>query len=311
MEDGGNQLSLLVLAAGIGSRFGGLKQLESFGDNGETLMEYSLRNAQAAGFNRFVFVIRRDFADDFRGAVLDRLPAGVRTDIVFQETDILPPGFHLPAGRTKPWGTGHAVWVAKGALTGPFGVINADDFYGREAFAKLAAYLSGDEERDSEIAVIAFELGKTLSIHGGVSRGVLSTAGGYLEGLEEYHELVREGAVVAGIGSLKGDRKSLPLKTPVSLNLFGFRGNALSELEADIVQFFEQEASSPKSEYYLPSYVDLVRKAGRKVAVLTTEDEWMGVTYREDLEAVRERIAKLMMEGRIGATQGGQAGEQS
>ncbi len=295
-------LSLLILAAGMGSRYGGLKQLEGFGPNGETLMEYSLYHARAAGFRRFVFVIRRDFADAFQSAVLDRLPKDLEVVTVFQELDCLPEGVHLPLGRTKPWGTGHAVWVARDLLRGPFGVINADDYYGPGAMRELAEFLR-DETEDASVAVIAFELGQTLSEHGGVSRGIVCGEEGRLLGLHEYHGLVRVGDDVEGTPEGGEDSVVLPPTTAVSMNLFGFRANAVVGLDEAIRQFFDQEILSPKCEYYLPVYVDGLREAGSPVAVRLTDEAWIGVTFGEDRDrvaaAVAERIERGDLPGRL------------
>lgn len=296
-------LSLLILAAGMGSRYGGLKQLEGFGPGGETLMEYSLHNAREAGFTRFVFVIRRDFADDFQAAVLDRLPDGLVVETVFQELDILPEGVHLPPGRTKPWGTGHAVWVARDALRGPFGVINADDYYGPDAMRELAAFLAGEDTGEA-VAVIAFELERTLSEHGGVSRGIVCAEDGQLLGLHEYHGLHRVGEVIEGVPAGSTEAVRLAPGTPVSMNLFGFRANAIAGLDEAVRRFFDQEILSSKCEYYLPAYVDGIRDRGAPVAVRMTRDEWIGVTYAEDRErvaaAVAERVEKGDLPRRLG-----------
>lgn len=298
MDTSRQPLSLLILAAGMGSRYGGLKQLEGFGPNGETLMEYSLHHARMAGIRRFVFVIRRDFADDFQASVLDRLPRDVVVETVFQELDCLPEGVHLPAGRTKPWGTGHAVWVARDRLRGPFGVINADDYYGAGAMRELADFL-GDPEESATVAVIAFELGRTLSEHGGVSRGIVCAENGTLLGLHEYHGLRRVGEVVEGTPEGGDQIVSMALETAVSMNLFGFRANAITGLDEAVRRFFDQEILSPKCEYYLPGYVDGIREAGQPVAVRLTGDAWFGVTYAEDRDRVAAAIAERVDRGEL------------
>ena len=287
------ELTLVVLAAGMGSRYGGLKQVDPMGPAGETVLDYSVYDAARAGFGRVLFVIRRDFAEAFRASVGARFADRVKVDYVFQELDALPPGRVPPAGRAKPWGTGHAVWCAREALTGPFAVVNADDFYGAGSFARLAEFLRAAASAGAtppEFAMVGFELVNTLSEHGAVSRGVCAvTAEGGLRGIEE-----RTGILADEVG----EGRKYAASTTVSMNCWGFTPGFLPMLDARWRAFLEARGTDEKAEFYLPFAVnDLLAAGEARVRVLPTADQWFGVTYREDKPRVQAAIAALVAAG--------------
>ena len=287
------QLTLVVLAAGMGSRYGGLKQVDPMGPSGETVLDYSVYDAVRAGFDRVLFIIRRDFEAEFRAAVGSRFEGKVKVDYVFQALDALPEGHGLPAGRQKPWGTGHAVWCAREALDGPFAVVNADDFYGAGSFARLATFLraaAAVRKAPPEFAMVGFRLANTLSEHGAVSRGVCDVgADGVLAGIEEH-----TGILAAEVGA---GRKYDP-DTIVSMNCWGFTADFLPRLDARWREFLAAHGTSEKTEFYLPFAVNDLLAAGEAgVHVLPTDDQWFGVTYREDKPRVQAAIAALVGSG--------------
>lgn len=285
------QLTLVVLAAGMGSRYGGLKQVDPMGPSGETVLDYSVHDAVRAGFDRVLFIIRRDFEAEFRAAVGSRFEGKVKVDYVFQALDALPEGHALPAGRVKPWGTGHAVWCAREALSGPFAVVNADDFYGAGSFASLAKFLRKTAS-PSDFAMVGFRLANTLSEHGAVSRGVCAVnADCVLTGIEEH-----TGILASEVGT-SPDSKYAP-DTIVSMNCWGFPAEFLPQLDARWREFLAVNGTSEKTEFYLPFAVnDLLRAGAARVHVLPTDDQWFGVTYREDKPRVQAAIAALVESG--------------
>lgn len=279
--------ALLVLAAGMGSRYGGLKQLDPVGPAGETILDYAVFDAIRAGFGRVVFVIRRDFEMAFRAQVAARYAGRIRVDTVFQSLDALPPGVQPPAGREKPWGTGHAVWCAREALAEPFAVINADDFLGRDAFVQLAQFFA---QPDADHAMVGYRLGNTLSEHGTVSRGVCTVdAQGRLQRVVE-----QTGIAVADVGPgrpYSGDEI-------VSMNCWAFTPSFLSALDRQWQAFVATRAGELKSEFYLPAAVSAEIEAGRiTVAVRPTTASWFGVTYREDKPRVQAILADRVARG--------------
>lgn len=293
-----NGPTLLVLAAGMGSRFGGLKQMEPLGPGGETVLEYSVYDAVRAGFTKVVFVVRRRFADAFRAQVLARFENQVAVDLAFQELDALPTPFQLPPGREKPWGTAHAVLSARPQVTTPFAVINADDFYGPEAFRQLAAFLS--KVRDTwpaSFGLVAYRLGNTLSEHGTVSRGVCEIdSRGYLVSVQEREKIE---ATADGPRALT-DEGPVPLgvDTPVSMNMMAFTPAVFPFLEEQFREFLEERGSQPRSEFYLPAAVaSIIRRGQCRVTVLDTAGQWLGVTYPEDREGFRTSIARKVEAG--------------
>ena len=281
-------LSLVVLAAGMGSRYGGLKQIDPVGPAGETVLDYAVFDALRAGFTRVVFVIRRDFEALFREKIGARYSGRLTVDYVFQALDVLPADFAVPAGREKPWGTGHAVWCARDALPGNFAVINADDFYGADSFGQLARFLQS--ARGPEFAMVGYRLANTLSEHGGVSRGVTRTApDGTLLSVVEEHGIA---AAMVGPGKrYSGDEF-------VSLNCWGFTPTLFAGLDRQFPEFLRNRGADPKAEFYLPVVVsEMVARGEATVRLRPTESTWFGVTYREDKPRVQASIAALVHAG--------------
>ncbi|MDR1280229.1 MAG: NTP transferase domain-containing protein [Opitutaceae bacterium] len=294
------QLTLLVLAAGMGSRYGGLKQVDPMGPSGETVLDYSVYDAIRAGFDRVLFVIRRDFGEAFRASVGARFAGRIRVDYVFQSLDALPAGHTVPVGRTKPWGTGHAVWCAREALgDDAFAVVNADDFYGADSFARLAAFLravgAATTATPPEYAMAGFTLGNTLSEHGAVSRGVCEVdTHGLLAGIEEHTGILAAEVGPAGAGLATKYRPA----TIVSMNCWGFTSAFLPQLDACWRGFLQTHGAEEKTEFYLPFAVnDLLRAGVARVRVLPTGSQWFGVTWREDKPRVQAAIAALVAAG--------------
>jgi hypothetical protein len=284
--------TLLVLAAGMGSRYGGLKQIDPVGPSGETILDYAVFDALRAGFGRVVFVIRRDFEEVFREQIGARYAGQAVVDYVFQTSNALPGGFVPPAGREKPWGTGHAVWCARETIRGPFAVVGADDFFGAEAFRQLAKFLArpavppGGPHR---FAMVGYRLDRTLSEHGTVSRGLCRVGpDGKLVSIEERHGI--DGAALAAAG-LRGDET-------VSMNCFGFTPALFPALEAQLREFLAARGGEPKSEFYLPAAVStMIAQGTATVDVLPTGDSWFGVTNRADKPRVEAALAALVEAG--------------
>jgi hypothetical protein len=293
--------ALVVLAAGIGSRYGGLKQMDPMGPAGEVILDYSVFDALRAGFGRIVFVIRHDIEEDFRRILGRRFEGRAEVRYAFQALDSLPPGHAVPEGRTKPWGTGHAALCAAPAVDGPFAVINADDFYGAESFRVLADFLSDPPPasggKDS-YAMVGFRLDHTLSEHGTVSRGVCTTdADGCLVSVEELTKIER---TEAGIRNREADGTFRPLRGDdvVSMNYWGFTPSFFGHMDGLFREFLEAHGRDMKKELYLPTAVgDLVREGKARVKVLPTSASWIGVTYREDKPIVMEAIRSLVRSG--------------
>lgn len=295
--------ALVIMAAGIGSRFGGgIKQLEPVGPNGEIIMDYSIHDALEAGFNKIVFIIRKDLEKDFKEIIGQRIEKIAPVEYVFQELDDLPEGYKKPEGRTKPWGTGQAVLCVKGVVKDPFLVINADDYYGKEGFKKIHQYLSEEMDLDSDIYDICmggFILSNTLSENGGVTRGVcVLNEDGTLKDVTETYNIEMKGNGLFAT-DVDGNPVAISPKQHVSMNMWGLPPKFLDELEDGFKEFLDnQKEGDLKSEYLLPSIIDGMVKSGRaKVAVLETLDKWFGVTYKEDKEAVVNAIKKLIADG--------------
>lgn len=289
--------TLVIMAAGMGSRFGGIKQLTPLGPNGEIIIDYSIYDAISAGFDKVVFIIRRDIEKDFREVIFDRLAEKYNVSYVFQEMDALPEGFSVPAGRKKPWGTGQAVLAVKDVVKEPFVVINADDYYGKEGFVKIHDYLeSGVSENGRfRFCMAGFRLGNTLSDNGTVTRGVCSVDdNGMLTGVEETFELHEKNGKAVGQNK-SGEEKSYDLDTYVSMNMWGFTPELIGELEKRFPEFLSNiKEGDLKAEYLLPTIVgDLVNEGLAEVKVLDTDDRWYGVTYQEDKPVVIEFFKSL------------------
>jgi hypothetical protein len=293
-----SRVSLVVLAAGMGSRYGGLKQMDAFGPHGETIIDYSLYDAIAAGFNHVVFIIRKSFAEEFKAAFGPKLEGRVAVDYVYQELDNLPVAFDVPDGRDRPWGTGHAIWVAHEVVQGPFGVINADDFYGRESYVTLYEFLTTPRVKEV-YGVVGYKLANTLSEHGTVNRGVCKQDDmGFLAGIEECKGIGRTDNDVILYTSDDGHEIILPEDTLVSMNMWGFYPSYFTYFEGEFAAFLQAHGQELKSEYYIPTLVDHLLHAGeRKTKVLVCDAEWFGVTYREDKPFVSERLERLILAG--------------
>ena len=291
--------TLLVLAAGMGSRYGGLKQIDPVGPAGETIIDYSIYDAMRAGFGKLVFVIRKDIEQPFREIIGTRFEKRIAVEYAYQELDKLPAPYTLPAGRTKPWGTTHAILMAEKIVKEPFAAINADDFYGQHAYKVLAQHLTSGTP---DYAMVGFVLKNTLSDHGSVARGVSRTdANNYLTSIVEMTKIERDGA---GAKNTDADGKITKLTgdEAVSMNFWGFTPALFPQIKADFDQFLKKSGGELKSESFIPSSVgNLVNAGVAKVKVLRSQDSWFGVTYREDRPVVVESIRQLIAQGKYPA----------
>lgn len=302
--------TLLVLAAGMGSRYGGLKQIDPVGPSGETVLDYAVFDALRAGFGRVVFIIRRDFEEVFRTQIGAKYAGRIAVDYVFQALDALPEGFTPPSGREKPWGTGHAVWCARDAIREPFAVINADDFYGADSFAQLSRFLTGPAAAArgfdpmsghrvpatlaAPFAMVGFKLANTLSEHGAVARGICAAGpDGKLVSIVE-HTGILPGEI--------GPGKKYSGAEIASLNCWAFTPALFAGLDAQLRTFLAERGPEPKAEFYLPAAVSaMIQQGTATVQVLPTESSWFGVTYREDKPRVVASIATLIQAGQYPA----------
>jgi UTP-glucose-1-phosphate uridylyltransferase len=290
-------LTLVVLAAGMGSRYGGMKQLDRLGPSGETIMEYSVYDALQAGFNKVVFVIRRSFENEFREAILNRIQHKIQVELAFQELDDLPAGFTCPADRKKPWGTAHALWVCKDVVNEPFAVINADDFYGREAYEAMARYLGSLADNSAgHYAMCGYRLRNTLSEHGEVSRGICQVnEQGLLENVAEHTAIARN---TDGQITSKGQLAGLQADDIVSMNFWGFTPDIFEKLNSKLVTFLTKSIHEAKSEFYIPIVVDeLIREKQAQVFVLSSQASWFGVTYKEDKQDAINQLQHQVSKG--------------
>lgn len=293
--------TLLLLAAGMGSRYGGLKQLDGLGPNGETIMDYSIYDAIKSGFGKIVFVIRKDFEDEFRNKILSKYEGHIPAELCFQALDKLPEGFSVPEGRVKPWGTNHAVMMAKDVIHEPFCVINCDDFYNRDAYQVMGKFLSElPEGSANKYAMVGFRVGNTLSENGTVARGICSKdAEGNLTTVVERTEIMR----VDGPVCYKDDDGSwvaVEDNTPVSMNMWGFTPDYFDHSEAYFKEFLSNEKNiqNLKAEFFIPLMVNkLINEGTSTVQVLDTTSKWFGVTYAADREGTVARIRQLVDEG--------------
>lgn len=284
-------ITLVVMAAGMGSRFGGLKQIEPIGPKGEAILDFSVYDAVKAGFTKVVFVIKHAIEKDFKEFVGNRIEKKVKVEYVFQEIDKLPEGYNCPEGREKPWGTAHAILCCKDVVKEPFAVVNADDFYGRSAFVKTAEFLKSDSD---DYAMVGFRLVNTLTENGYVSRGVCDIENGELKSVTERTKIMDckytedDGATWT----------ALPEDTVVSMNLWGFRPDVFRFIETGFKKFLDEKIDVPKSEYYLPAVVsERIENGEKSVKVLIAEDKWYGVTYKEDKQVVVDAIGKMVTDG--------------
>ncbi len=273
-------MTLLVMAAGMGSRFGGLKQIEPVGPEGQIILEYSVYDAIEAGFNKAVFVIKKAIEKDFREIVGKRMEKMIDVEYAFQEIDDIPSPFTVPEGRIKPWGTGQAVLCAKDKVTSPFAVINSDDFYGKGGYIELKKHFDNSQET----CMVGYKLCNTVTENGTVSRGICSVKDGYLSEVVETHEIPFN--------------NDYPKDTIVSMNMWGFMPSLFDELETGFYQFLKEKGTEMKSEYLLPLIVDdMVKTKGEKVKMLYADDKWFGVTYKEDKQSVVDAINNYTAKG--------------
>ena len=283
-------ITLLVMAAGMGSRYGGLKQLDAVGPGGETIIDYSVYDAIRAGFNKVVFIIRKDFEQEFTSQITDKYAGKIQVEFAFQDLHDLPDGFTCPEGREKPWGTGHAILTAVDLIHEPFVAINGDDFYGLESFEVVAKYYQSGR---STFSMVAFQLGKTLSEFGGVTRGLCTVKDGLLDTVIETGELRQSDHGISSDRDIELDGNE-----PVSMNVWGFTPDLFDYLQSMFVDFLEKEGNEMKSEYLIPFVVnDLIRSGQKKVHVLRSNAAWFGVTYKKDRTFVLGEIQKLIQMG--------------
>ena len=289
--------TLLILAAGMGSRYGKLKQMDSFGPNGETIIEYSIYDAIAAGFGKLVFIVRDSFKTEFETYFRSKLDGKIDMEFVSQELNIVPDGMSYTEERQKPWGTAHAIWVAKNVINEPFGVINADDYYGVEAYSQLASFLT-DQQNNKDFAVVAYYLRNTLSDHGTVNRGVCTlNEEGHLIDVKECVKIKRD---LDGIIRYPLDEGNAELSedTLVSMNMWGFLPSYFDYCESMFIDFLKNEGMKLTSEFYIPTLVDnLIKNNILNVSVIDTESDWFGVTYQEDKPFVMDKITSLIENG--------------
>ena len=284
-------ITLVVMAAGMGSRFGGLKQIEPIGKNGEVILDFSVYDAVEAGFNMVVFVIKHEIEKDFKEIIEKRIAKKVKVEYAYQEIDKLPEGYMAPSDRTKPWGTAHAILCCKDIVKEPFAVINADDYYGKSAFKQIADFLMSNQD---DYSMVGFRLQNTLTENGHVSRGVCEIENGILQSVTERTKIM-------DCKYTEDDGKSwtaLDPDTVVSMNLWGFTPDIFGYIEEGFKKFLDERINEPKSEYYLPSVVSsLIERNEKQVRVLIAEDKWYGVTYKEDKEKVVSAIVAKMDSG--------------
>lgn len=294
-----SKTQLIVMAAGIGSRYGGLKQIDPIGPSNEIVLDYSIYDAIKAGFSKVVFVIRKDIENAFRRTVGKNIESRIETEYVFQELSNLPAGFAVSENRTKPWGTGHAVLCAEKSVTAPFAVINADDFYGAESFRILNDYLARSADTDTyDYCMVGFRLKNTLSDHGHVARGVCTAdETGTLQEITERTKIVKSGAG-AQYTENDEDWHAIPADSIVSMNMWGFTPSFMNELANRFPHFLNENRTDPKAEFFIPTVVnELLMEKKATVTILPTSEKWFGVTYREDKPAVKNAIQNLVNSG--------------
>ena len=293
---------LVIMAAGMGSRYGGLKQIDPVDEQGHIIMDFSIFDAKRAGFEKVIFIIKKENEADFREVIGKRMANHMEVAYVFQDLNNLPEGFSVPEGRVKPWGTAHAVLSAIDEIDGPFAVINADDYYGRHAFQTIYNYLSTHEDDDKyRYTMVGYELQNTVTDNGHVARGIRQvSADGKLEGIQERTRIEKRDGKIAFTEDDGETWTFVPGETLVSMNMWGFTRSILDEIKAGFPAFLEKgiEENPMKCEYFLPTVVDDLEKAGRaEVTVLSSKDKWFGVTYKEDKPVVVEAIRKMKEDG--------------
>ena len=290
------QPTLLILAAGMASRYGSMKQIQSFGPGGETIMDYSIYDAMRAGFKKVVFIIRESFAQEFKDIFEPKLKGKIETDYVYQDLNSFLNGRSVPEGRTKPWGTAHAVLCAKDAVKEPFAVINADDFYGRDAFEKAYRFLTGECSADT-YSIIGYELTKTLSENGTVNRGVcqVDESGNLTSIAERLNISMKDGKIICDDNQ---EPKELPLNSQVSMNFWNFHPSIFDYSQELFTKFLDTESSNPKAEFFIPIVADqYINEGAGRIRVIPTSAQWFGVTYKEDAPEVKEQLDQLVASG--------------
>jgi NDP-sugar pyrophosphorylase family protein len=290
------QPTLLILAAGMASRYGSMKQIQSFGPGGETIMDYSIYDAMRAGFKKVVFIIRESFAQEFKDIFEPKLKGKIETDYVYQDLNSFLEGRAVPEGRTKPWGTAHAVLCAKDAVKEPFAVINADDFYGRDAFEKAYRFLTGQCSADT-YSIIGYELTKTLSENGTVNRGVcqVDESGNLTSIAERLNISMKDGKIICDDDQ---EPKELPLNSQVSMNFWNFHPSIFDYSQELFTKFLDTESSNPKAEFFIPIVADqYINEGAGRIRVIPTSAQWFGVTYKEDAPEVKEQLDQLVASG--------------
>jgi dTDP-glucose pyrophosphorylase len=289
----------MILAAGIGSRYGGLKQIDPVGPFGEKILDYSIFDALRAGFDKIVFIIRPDFEEVFKKEIGDKFAPCVEVAYAYQTLDSIPAPFQCPAERKKPWGTAHAIMMGEKVINEPFAVINADDFYGCESFKIISDYLKIDHNAPiQDYAMVGYTLRNTLSEHGSVSRGVCeSDPDGFLENIEEYVKIEKYGNVAIYLDQ-EGNKKNLSGDEIVSMNMWGFKSSFFPFLRQYFVDFLRENIQNPKAEYFITGVIDALIEQGKaRVKVLKSRNKWFGVTYKEDKENVVQSIRNLIKQG--------------
>jgi len=284
--------SLVVLAAGMGSRYGGIKQLDKFGPSGEKIIDYTIYDALQIGFSKIIFVIRKEIEEDFNLEILDKWKGRGELKVVYQELDSLPEGYSVPQGRVKPWGTAHAVWMAENEVNGPFAIVNSDDFYGRNSLQAAFDQLSNVDHSIDSACLVGYKLNNTLTDHGTVNRGVCNVNGeGELKGIKECVNITKEGDKV--YYPENGEKIYLEPDTLVSMNLLGFSPTVFSRIRNGFDDVYRQADENLKVEYGIPTVMSGMLKAGVKIPVIPTADNWYGVTYSEDKKWVQEQFTRL------------------
>ena len=290
--------TLFVLAAGMGSRYGGLKQLDGLGPHGETIMDYSIYDAIKSGFGKVVFVIRKDFEDEFRKKILSKYENHIPTAVVFQSLNDLPEGFTCPAERTKPWGTNHALLMGENVINEAFAIINADDYYGRNSFEVMADFLSGLKDSKDVYSMVGFKVGNTMSESGPVARGVCETENGNLTSIVERTNIGYDADHKIFFEDENGKKQYLDPSTPVSMNFWGFTPEYFAHSKKAFVEFLKENINKPKSEFFIPTVINkLVKTKEATVKVLATDSKWFGVTYAADRQGVVDKFAELHKTG--------------
>ena len=290
--------TLVLLAAGMGSRYGGVKQIDGVGPNGEAIIDYSIYDALRAGFTDLCFIVRAEIEDDVREFFNGKFPDSVGVSFAIQSLDDLPGGRSVPVERSKPWGTAHAVYAARSKVTTPFAVVNADDFYGRDAYKTLQAYLAALSADETDYAMVGYRLDETLSEHGTVSRGICrKDSDGFLQTITEHKKIARKGdQIVDALDD--GSEVALQPDDVTSMNMFGFTPAVFDQIDEQFSLFVDRNGTDPKSEFYIPNLMtELIVASTAQMRVLSTTSQWFGMTYREDKDAVQARIRSFVDSG--------------